>query len=149
MQQRQGGDVLSLFDGMSAEELRAAHRRNHFMHQKGAFRPRPVRLADMDRHIQLLALEVELADAGGEINGDFRMVRHEIRDTRQKPTGAEGGQHGEVQRIAMRFGHDLQRRGPYLAEGGGNRFRISATLGRQRHAARTAFKQAHAKLFFQ
>ncbi|MNY27113.1 hypothetical protein D3C86_1610040 [compost metagenome] len=134
---------------MSAEELRAAHRRNHFMHQKGAFRPRPVRLADMDRHIQLLALKVELPDAGGEIDGDFGVVCDEIRDTRQKPAGAEGGQHGKVQRIAMRFGHDLQRRGPYLAEGGGNRFRISAPLGRQRHAARAAFEQAHAKLFFQ
>lgn len=103
----------------------------------------------MDRHIQLLTLKIELADTGGEIDGDFRMVCHEIRDARQKPAGAESGQHGKIQRIAMRFGHDLQRGGAYLAKRRRDRFCISTTLGRQRHPARAALEQAHAKLFFQ
>jgi len=54
----------------------------------------------MDRHVDALAVEIEDADTGCEIDGDLRMPGDEFRNARHQPAGAEGRQDGEVEHAA-------------------------------------------------
>lgn len=104
----QAQKVMRACDRVILEKGGAAYGGDGFIHQKGAFRIRPIRLAYMYCRVQPFAIKIELADAGREIQDDMRILRDKTRNARDEPAGAECRQEGEIECRAAHLRHHLQ-----------------------------------------
>ncbi len=79
---RQVDHILGPDHRIARQKIRARDGDDILMHQELAIGARPIRLADMDGGVDLLGFEIETADAGGEIDDDLGIFRHEIGNAR-------------------------------------------------------------------
>ena len=100
LQQHHRRQILNLPDTVLLLVARAAQWHHLFMHQVFTHRTGPMGCTEMDGRVQRHLGEVEGFMAGGDVHRHIRVTRRKIHQARNQPTGAQGGQHGQVEQPA-------------------------------------------------
>ncbi|MNN66421.1 hypothetical protein D3C81_1819970 [compost metagenome] len=72
------------------------------------FCTRPIRVAEVDRGIEIRVGEQERACAVGQVDRHFRVLVLEILESWQQPLGAEGRHHGQFDYVGALLAHHGQ-----------------------------------------
>ena len=108
----------------------------------------PVAFAKQNRAVQMGALRV--VAVGHKVQRDLRVLLLKLRQARNQPASAKGGQAGQVQRAAVvGAGDQLQRRRFQLRQQGAHGFFIALTRWGEGEALAAALKQIDAHPFLQ
>ena len=148
MQERHGQQVIGREPAIRDQSGRTG-RDDPFAHQFQIIDPLPVALPEMDRGIELVAVEIERRQAGADMDHDLGVPGGEIEQARPQPAHPEGWQRGEVQAAAGAVGFDLEAGAGQVMQAVPDRFRIFGPRRCQGQPLALAPEHGRADLFFE